>query len=319
MLSSAQSLSMINSLRIGILVKLLIWGICVYTPISYAVDVFIINHPESENDHRYEYTYDLLTLIIEATQADFGNASLQVSDVVMSRNRIFRSLVDGQIVNVMAEASNSLWDEQLIPIKIPIRKGIQGFRIFIIKKENLSILANINTLAQLTSLDTGSGSQWSTKVAMQQAGFNVIESTQYDNLFNMLSMGRFVTFGRGVNEAFQEVELFKQHYPDFIVDDNILLHIPLATYYYVSPNQPRLAQRIQVGLKRIIASGQFDKLFYQRHCEFLLKSKLNERRIFKIDNPLILESEITSIVGEDFLLNPKDDFSVLCQKYRGIN
>lgn len=28
MLSSAQSLSMINSLRIGILVRLLIWGLC---------------------------------------------------------------------------------------------------------------------------------------------------------------------------------------------------------------------------------------------------------------------------------------------------
>ncbi|MCL1090995.1 hypothetical protein L2744_15585 [Shewanella profunda] len=306
---------MINLQRVGILFRLLFLGIFVYAPISYAIDSFIINHPESENDHRYQYTYDLLALIIEATQSDFGEASLQVSNVIMSRNRIFRSLQDGQVVNVMAEASSLQWDEQLTPIKIPIRKGIQGFRIFIIKKENLSILANINTLAQLTSLDTGSGSQWSTKIAMQQAGFNVIESTQYDNLFNMLSMGRFVTFGRGVNEVFQEVELFKQRYPDLVVDENILLHIPLATYYYVSPNEPRLAQRIQVGLKRIIANGQFDKLFYQRHCEFLLKSKFNERRIFKIDNPLISESEITSIVGKDFLVNPKDDFSALCEKY----
>ncbi|WP_249555720.1 MULTISPECIES: hypothetical protein [Shewanella] len=290
-------------------------GIWTYIPNSYAVDTFIINPPESNNDHRYQYTYDLLTLIIEATNNDFGVGTIQISDVVMSRNRIFRGLLEGKTVNVIAEASNSQWDEQLIPIKIPIRKGIQGFRVFIIKKQNLPIMANINTLAQLMALDTGSGSQWSSKAAMQNAGFNVIESIQYDNLFNMLSMGRFITFGRGVNEAFQEVEQFKQQYPDLVVDDNILLHIPLATYYYVAPNQPRLATRIKEGLKRIIANGKFDELFYRRHCEFLLKSNINHRRVFKINNPLTTEAEMTSIVGKDFLLEPSSDFSTLCEKY----
>ncbi|WP_254071134.1 hypothetical protein, partial [Shewanella xiamenensis] len=293
--------------RFSLFTLLFCIGIWTYIPNSYAVDTFIINPPESNNDHRYQYTYDLLTLIIEATNNDFGVGTIQISDVVMSRNRIFRGLLEGKTVNVIAEASNSQWDEKLIPIKIPIRKGIQGFRVFIIKKQNLPIMANINTLAQLMALDTGSGSQWSSKAAMQNAGFNVIESIQYDNLFNMLSMGRFITFGRGVNEAFQEVEQFKQQYPDLVVDDNILLHIPLATYYYVAPNQPRLATRIQEGLKRIIANGKFDELFYQRHCEFLLKSNINHRRVFKINNPLTTEAEMTSIVGKDFLLEPSSD------------
>ncbi|MGI2113124.1 hypothetical protein ACRN9G_05915 [Shewanella frigidimarina] len=295
--------------------NLLIFGVLTGVSASYANDQFIINHSESELDNRYQYTYDLLTLVIEATKADFGEASLTVSDMIMSRNRIFRALKDGQTINVIAEASKLEWDEQLIPIRIPIRKGIQGFRIFIIKQENAAALANITTLAQLTSLNTGSGSQWSTKVALQLAGFNVVESTEYDNLFNMLSKGRFVTFGRGVNEIFQEVALFKQHYPELVVDEHIMLNIPLATYYYVSPNKPRLAQRIQIGLQRIIDNSQFDQLFYQHHCTYLLKSKLNQRLIFKIENPFISESEMTSIVGNDFLLNPKDDFSVLCSQY----
>lgn len=301
--------------RFSLFTLLFCIGIWTYIPNSYAVDTFIINPPESNNDHRYQYTYDLLTLIIEATNNDFGVGTIQISDVVMSRNRIFRGLLEGKTVNVIAEASNSQWDEKLIPIKIPIRKGIQGFRVFIIKKQNLSIMENINTLAQLMALDTGSGSQWSSKAAMQNAGFNVIESIQYDNLFNMLSMGRFITFGRGINEAFQEVEQFKQQYPDLVVDDNILLHIPLATYYYVAPNQPRLATRIKEGLKRIIANGKFDELFYRRHCEFLLKSNINHRRVFKINNPLTTEAEMTSIVGKDFLLEPSSDFSALCEKY----
>lgn len=301
--------------RVSLLSWLFCIGILTCIPNSHAVDTFKMNPPESENDHRYQYTYDLLTLIIEATNNDFGVASIQISDDIMSRNRIFRGLLEGNNINVMAEASNAQWDEQLIPIKIPIRKGIQGFRVFIIKDKNVSIMANVNTLAQLVALETGSGSQWSSKAAMQSAGFKVIESIHYDNLFNMLSMGRFVTFGRGINEAFKEIELFNSRYPDLVVDNHILLHIPLATYYYVAPDQPRLASRIQEGLKRIIAIGKFDELFYQRHCDFLLKSNMNHRTVFKIKNPLVSEAEMTSIVGKDFLINPSSDFSTLCKKY----
>ena len=287
-----------------------------FFPTCQSDDQFVINRSESELDSRYQYTYDLLALIIEATKADFGEGSLVVAEMRMSRNRIFRSLKDGESINVIAEASRSTWNEELIPIKIPIRKGIQGFRVFIIKKDNASTLANITTLAQLTSLKTGSGSQWSTKYAMQQAGFDVMESTQYENLFTMLAKGRFVTFCRGVNEVFQEITQFNQLYPELIIDEHLMLHIPLATYYYVSPNQPRLAQRIQVGLQRIIENGQFDQLFYQRHCEFLLKSKLDKRLIFKIDNPYLSETEIISSLGNGFMLNPRDDFNQLCKQYQ---
>ncbi len=302
--------------RFCISMSLLLLGAFAVNSTCQSNDEFIINRSESELDNRYQYPYDLLSLVIEATTADFGDGSLLVTDLHMSRNRIFRSLKAGEGINVIAEASKENWNEDLIPIKIPIRKGIQGFRLFIIKQENATLLANIKTLSQLVSLKTGSGSQWSTKVAMQQAGFDVVESTLYENLFNMLSKGRFVTFGRGVNEVFQEVSQFHLQYPELMVDEHLLLHIPLVTYYYVSPNQPRLAKRIEVGLKRIIENGQFDQLFYQRHCEFLLKAKLNNRLVFKIDNPYIAETDIISSVGKDFLLNPKDDFDTLCKPYR---
>lgn len=82
-------------------------------PITYANDQFIINHSESNLDHRYQYTYDLLQLVIDATNADFGQASLEVSDVIMSRNRILRELQDGQTINVIAEASSLEWNTKL--------------------------------------------------------------------------------------------------------------------------------------------------------------------------------------------------------------
>lgn len=301
--------------RLCMLLTLFCVGIFPFVPTAYSADQFIINRSASEHDDRYQYTHDLLALIIEATNTDFGEASLLVSDVNMSRNRILRSLIDAKTINIIAEASKLEWNQKLIPIKIPIRKGIQGFRVFIIKKKNVSIVANIKTLAQLMALKTGSGSQWSTKVAMQKAGFDVVESMQYESLFKMLSMERFVTFGRGVNEVYQEIALFTDYYPDLVADENIMLHIPLVTYYYVSPKKPQLANRIKIGLQRIIENGQFDQIFYQRHCEFLINSNMNNRLIFDIDNPLLSESELTSMLEKDFLLNPHDDFFTLCKAY----
>jgi hypothetical protein len=288
---------------------------CVYLPQSYAVDNFIINHSESAQDFRYEYTYALLELVIEATQADFGDANLEVSSVIMSRNRQLRALEQGKVINIMAEAANTQWNDKLQPIFIPIRKGVQGFRVFIITKDSAETLRGVKSLEQLMQLPTGSGSQWTTKVAMQQAGFNVVESTHYDSLFNMLSKGRFITFGRGVNEAFQEVATYQKPYPQLMLDDHLVLHIPLATYFYVSPKQTRLANRVRVGLERIIKNGLFDRFFYQHHCDFLRQSKLNQRLVLKIDNPLVSEQQMTSIVGKDFLLDPKSDFATLCQAY----
>ncbi|QIR16056.1 hypothetical protein HBH39_00330 [Shewanella aestuarii] len=287
-----------------------------YVPQSKAVDSFIINHSESANDFRYEYTYALLQLVIEATQADFGEANLQVSSVVMSRNRQLRALESGEVINIMAEAANTEWNDKLLPVYIPIRKGVQGFRVFIITQNNAEKLSHVKSLEQLMQFPTGSGSQWTTKIAMQQAGFNVVESTHYDSLFNMLSKERFITFGRGVNEAFQEVTAYQKLYPQLMLDEHLVLHIPLATYFYVSPNQPRLAERVRVGLERIISNGKFDQFFYQHHCDFLRQSKLNQRVVLKIDNPLVSEQQMTSIVGQEFLLDPKSDFASLCQPYQ---
>ncbi|WP_434927617.1 hypothetical protein [Shewanella sp. HL-SH2] len=304
-----------NLQRVG---KLLFFcSLCgfMFAPLAVAADKFIINHSDSARDHRYQYPYELLALIIKETQADFGDASIDEANVVMSRNRILRSLKEGEAINVMAEASNQQWNTDLITVPIPIRKGIQGLRVFIIKNENKHLLANIDSLAQLMTLQTGSGSQWSTRFAMKQAGFDVVESPQYDSLFNMLSKNRFVTFGRGVNEAYKEVEIFHNLYPELIVDEHILLNIPLATYFYVSPATPRLAERIQVGLLRLIENGQFDQLFYQWHCQSLMQGQLHKRRVFKITNPLVKESQMVSITGEDFLFNPSVDVQSICQKY----
>jgi len=272
----------------------------------------MINKPFSNLDNRYQYTYDLLSLIISATP-EFGNIKIEISSKYMTRNRALHELISGDLINVMATVPQPEWDENLIVIPIPILKGIQGIRVFITKKNNEKLLADVNSLGDLSALPTGSGLNWSTRVAMEKAGFKVITGSNYEGLFKMLSSERFLTFGRGINEAYKEVESRKKTHPNLIVDQHVLLHIPLAIYFYVSPDKPKIAERLKVGLLRLINNGVFDDLFYKNYCQYILKAKINKRKYFTIPNYYVSNKRMQSLVDSSFILNQNTNFDELCQ------
>jgi hypothetical protein len=282
---------------------------------SIFANKIVLNKELSKLDSRYQYTYDLITLIIEATP-EFGPSEVETSNFHMTRGRALIELKSGKLVNVMAEAPKPEWDENLLVIPIPIRKGIQGLRVFIIGNKNDKLLKNINTLEGFKNLSTGSGTHWSTRTAMEEAGFEVITGSNYDGLFGMLSKGRFSTFGRGINEAYSEVENQQNKYPNLIVDTHVLLHIPLVTYFYVSPKAPEVAKRIKVGLLRLIESGSFDLFFYKRHCKDILKAQINKRKVFHIPNSLVSKKRMLSLVNDDYLIDAKFKLYETCHKHQ---
>jgi hypothetical protein len=272
----------------------------------------LINKPLSTLDTRYQYTYDLLSLIMSVTP-EFGDEKLEKSLTYMTRIRTLHELISGEYIHVMAEAPQPEWDEKLIVVPIPIRKGIQGFRLFIVNEKSKKLMDDINELDDLLLLSTGSGRNWSTKRVMEDGGFNVVTGSNYNGLFGMLSKNRFLTFARGINEVYEEVASQKSTFPNLWVDENVLLYLPLATYFYVSPKKPLIAERIKVGLLRLIESGAFNEFFYKSHCESILKAQISKRKTFRISNKFISKERMLSLVNDDFLVNTELNFNQLCR------
>ncbi len=250
-----------------------------------AVEVVLVNEPFSENDRRYDYPQKLLSHILNITEKEYGSAIIKQATEPMSRDRTLIELKRGASIHVMAEAPKPGWERDLIPIRIPIRKGIQGYRIFLIDKKNQPMLSKISTLSQLKKIATGSGQQWSTTRVLKENGFNVKEGASYEGLFNMLVRGRFVTFGRGINEAFIEFERHSNKFSALAVEQDLLLYIPLPTYFFVAPTKPDLAKRIESGLLVMISDGSFDKLFLEEFGDQIQEARLAHRRMFSIGNP----------------------------------
>ncbi|MFT6902250.1 MAG: hypothetical protein ACJAXS_002458 [Colwellia sp.] len=272
----------------------------------------LINKPLSTLDTRYQYTYDLLSLIISVTP-EFGNSGVEQSLSNMTRSRTLLELISGKYIQVIAEAPQPEWDEKLIVVPIPIRKGLQGFRLFMINEKSSKLINNVSKLEDLLTLSTGSGKNWSTKRVLEKAGFNVVTGSNYNGLFGMLSKNRFSTFARGINEVYEELDTQKLTHPNLMIDDNVLLYIPLATYFYISPKKPLIAERIKVGLLRLIENGEFNKFFYKNYCEFIMKAQISKRKIFSIPNEFISKERMLSLVNQDFLVNTDSNFNQLCR------
>jgi len=213
----------------------------------------------------------------------------------------------------MAEALKLQWDRELLMVPIPIRKGVQGHRIFLIHRDHAALLRDATTLQDLKALSTGSGHQWSTRLTLTSAGFNVVAGASYDGLFGMLMAKRFVTFGRGINEAYREREFHLLEYPDIVVDENILLSMPLPTFFFVTPQRPLLAERIEWGMRHLMRSGEFDRFFYEYHCADLVRAKLHQRRHFQISNPLISQEKANHY--RPYFLELDKSFEDVCRDY----
>ncbi|MBQ1783637.1 MAG: hypothetical protein II007_08290 [Gammaproteobacteria bacterium] len=262
-----------------------------------------INAPFSELDSRYEYPRELLELVMAATAVTDGDCTVKTSPVVMLRERSLHELIHGSIIQVMAEATQSSWEEQLLTVRIPIRKGLQGYRLMMIRNSDQQRIAALN-IDQLKQLPSGGGHDWTTTPLMRQAGFNMVAGSDYSSLFRMLDRSRIDTFARGVNEVFHEQQAFNKVYPGLTVDRHWLIYIPLPTYFFVTPRRPDLAERIDRGLRLLISDGRFDQLFMRYFGEDIRRAGLSQRQLIRIDNPNL--SSLTPLDDSRLWLIPED-------------
>lgn len=231
------------------------------------------------------YIKELVGAILKRTEGPGAAKPRTLGGAPASRERLLLELISGENVEFVAVATKREWEEKLIPIRIPLRKGLQGYRLFFTRKQDLPILKGIHSLERLKALPIGSGSQWSTTAALEQAGFRVVTAQNRANLMKMLALGRFRIFGRGLDEIFHEYEASSRTYPDIVIDQHLALYAPTPNYLFVTPKRPDLAERLERGLRELIADGTFDRIFQKHFADDIARAKLHNRTIFKIPNP----------------------------------
>lgn len=255
----------------------------------------------NQTDHPLDaYAVGALRVALEYMEGDY---EVKVTRDPITQTRAIERLETDQM-EVMWLASNREVEEQLLPIRFPLLKGLLGYRIFIINPNRQERFDRIDSFEDLKQLTFGQGAGWPDIEILESNGLEVITTSKYDNLFYMVEGGRFDAFPRGVLEPWTELAA----HPDLplAVEENLVLVYKLPFYLYVSPDKPELAKAIHDGLDQALAAGRFDEYFYGTDMieDALARSNLKNRRPFPLENPTLTEA--TPLEREEYWLTLED-------------
>ena len=252
--------------------------------------VYIYHKPESRDDVRYNYHWEVLRAALEKTKKDYGTYTMKPSKRMMNEKRQVAELKKGNKLTIMIRAASQEHERMFTPVRIPLDKGLIGYRVFLIHKEDQPKYSAIKTLDELKKLSVGQGSGWSDVKVWRANGFNVIEGSSYQGLFGMVLRKRFDFFSRGIVEIIGEYEQRKNKMPNLHIEETIAVYYPWPFYFYFPKSEQgrKLAIRVEEGLLALFEDKKtFDPIFFKYHGEALKRHNLKSRKIFRIKNPLL--------------------------------
>ncbi|RQW89012.1 MAG: amino acid ABC transporter substrate-binding protein [Geobacter sp.] len=242
---------------------------------------------ESGADSRYNDLVEILKTALEKTVAEYGPYTLQPSNSRMNEARSLAELLNpAGMVNVAWCGTSVQKEKDYRAVRIPLRKGILGYRVALIARKRQADIDKIRNLDDLRKVRAGQGIGWG-DVAIYEANGIKVHTAGYENLFKMVAANRIDVFPRGINEVFPEYAARHDALPNLAVEKNLLIYYPWPYYFFFNKSDNALAKRVETGLRKMIKDGSFDALFMKYNRASILKANLKNRRIIRIMNPTL--------------------------------
>ena len=247
--------------------------------------------PIDDSDARAQYPIALLKLALDKTGVNY---ELRPSDRILLTGKAMRQLRENREVNVVWSMTDSQREKELTPIRIPIAKGLIGLRVFVINENKKTKFDDVLSLTDLRKLIPIQGEEWPDTKILQANGFNVFTVPEFREAYDMIKQGKGDFFPRSVMEVDAELEVEGRR-NNLYLEPSMALYYPTAMYYFVSSSNKTLANLIETGLNRAIEDGSFDALFESTYAPILASLRVNERKIFTLENPLLpIETPLTN-------------------------
>ena len=242
---------------------------------------------EVAGDVRFDELIEVMRIALEKTVLEFGSFELAPSPRGMNEARYLAELSsESKLVNIVWSSTSAQKEADFLPIRIPLRKGLLGYRIALIAKDSQAKIDQVKTLAELRQFTIGQGNGWGDVDIYKANGFTV-RTAQYGNLFEMVDNGRFDLFPRGIGEIFPEFALHAKDNPNLAIEKNLLLYYPWPYYFFFNKNDAALKQRIEAGLRRMLKDGSFDANFQKYNAAAIRQADLKNRRVISITNNML--------------------------------
>lgn len=274
----------------GLLVALLGCPLAAEKPRQSAVEdeaqpPLVIRYPrvgEEYGQTRANYFLELLRLALDKTDRDYRLEPVTLANFRESRSVM--SVAKG-VYDIHWMNTNPHRETVLKPIRVPLFKGLIGWRLLMVRERDLEQFAGMDSLEPLRELKAVQGHDWPDGRILREQGLTVMTTPNWEGMFRMLYAGRVDYFPRSVIEVWDELSTFDSL--DLAVVPQVVMHYPSAYYFFVRREDKELAREIERGLLRAIEDGSFDRVLMAHFGDDVERAELESRRVIRLDNPLL--------------------------------
>ncbi len=232
------------------------------------------------------FSFKLLQLVIAKSRAPYVLKPSPLGTVTEIRAK--EAMVAGETMDVAMLGAMATNDAMLLPVPIPLDRGLLGYRVFLIDGARQAEFERIRGLKDLRRLAALQGQGWADTDILRHAGVTVWTG-RYERLFEMMNAGRADFFPRGAAEAHSEVKAYAPVAPRLAVERTLMLRYRFTSLFYVSPRRPRLRDDLHRGFLTAWADGSYQRLFDTDPDISAAVSILRQgqRRIIDLANPTL--------------------------------
>ncbi len=266
---------------------LLVIAVCVS---AQPLTVGVIGRSSTDGADITSYYEDVLRLALEKTRASHGDFIIQQRPFEASIDRVKAMLQSSSGVDVIWASVTPERLQKMRYIDVNLLHDLNNYRALLIRKSDLAKFQNIQSLAELRSLSTGNGSNWTDTRVMQANGFKVVTAVDFGLLVKMLTAKRFDFISRGMHEVGMDLAMFSAQ--NIAVVPNLVLKysVPVSYGLFVRKGDELLAKRLEKGLAIAREDGSLDMLMEQTELFNVGRNLLAKHpKIIEIDNSVILQ------------------------------
>ncbi len=269
---------------------------------AYADDIRLLS-PRAKVDPVYDYFVELTRLVLSKNEQLYPQSRLVFigsKDVTQGRSLV---MLEHDYADIIWSGTDAKREELYLPIRIPLFRGLLGYRVLLIRKEDKEKFLQIEKPSQLKKLNACQGAHWPDSDILEANGYLVSRVMHFHAMFKMLAMKRCDYFPRAIFEGYAEQSAIEPSLPNIILMDDLILHYNFPFYYFVEKNNTELAERLENGLLTALADGSLMHLMRTHKVSKHLfpLDKWKDKRYFELSNK-VLGSEL-SLKNKQFWLN----------------
>jgi hypothetical protein len=229
------------------------------------------------------FSLNILLRAIELTEKKYGKINLTPS-MKLPQSEAQEKIFAGEIhISSMAPTKERM--KRLIPIQIPLSRGMLGLRVCLIHKEDKALFQAIRKKSDFKKfgIKFAVGSEWADKEVLLHNGLDILEAESFEDVFKIAVKNKRICFSRSLNEILDEKIQSKSF--NLMVESSLLIQYDLPAYFFISSKKPELAKRISEGLHLLREDMEFYRSFWKKFAIAFQSVGIKNRKVIRLEMP----------------------------------